>query len=135
MTPHVGLDQDQMTSQQMISSWHHRVPHYVIPPHFAGLNDVIINLQITSRLPFGFTQLATQGDLKDKIQTPFCVKMGSIYVNRDITNTSQITSNITFPVSKSRHMSGIVLKRDNKYTATAHARLSQIVLTCQQVVT
>ena len=96
----------------MTSLLRHGVPDCVMPRHLVlvGSNDVIINLQITSRLPFGFTQLATQGDLKDKIRKLFCVKMGSVHVNRDITNISAITSNTAFPVSKSRHISKITLK-------------------------
>ena len=95
-----------------------------MPRHLilVGSNDVIINLQITSRLPFGFTQLATQGDLKDKIRKLFCVKMGSVHVNRDITNISSVTSNITFPVSKSRHISEIALK--HKYAVAVNILLS-----------
>ena len=96
-----------------------------MPRHLVGLNDVIINLEITSKLPFGFTQLATQGDLRDKIRKPFCVKMGSVHVKRNVANISTITSNIIFPVSKSRHVSGIALKHDHKHAATAHARFSQ----------
>ena len=79
------------------------------------------------------TQLATQGDLKDKIRKPFCVKVGSIHINHDVTNISQIISDIAFPVSKSRHVSKIVLKRE--YAAAADTLLSQITLTCQPMAT
>ena len=101
------------------------MPYCVTPRHFVGLNDAIINLQITSRLPFGFTQSATQGDSKDKSRKPFCVKSGSFHVIHDITNISSVTFEITFPVSKSRHLSGTALKHDHKYAAYAHARFSQ----------
>ena len=74
-----------------------------MPRYLVGLNDAIINLQITLKLPFGFTQLATQGNLEDKLRNPFCVKVGPIHVNRDIINISQITINITSPVLKSRN--------------------------------
>ena len=96
--------------------------------HFVGLNDVIINLRITSRLPFGFTQLATQGDSKDKIPKPLRVKMGSFHVIHDVINISSITFKITFPVSKSRHVSGTALKHDHKHAASAHDRFSEITL-------
>ena len=133
MTSHVGSDQDQMTSCLMASSLRHQVPDYVMPRHLVGSNVVIINLQTTSRLPLGFTQSGTQGDLKDKIRKPFCVRVGSIHLNHDVTNISQITSDITFPVSKSKHVSEIALKRE--YAAAANALLSQITLTCQPVAT
>ena len=51
--------------------------------------------------------------------------VGAAHVNRDIINISQITSNIKFPVSKSRHASGIVLKHDHEHAAAVHARFSQ----------
>ena len=128
MTSHVGSDQDQMTSCLMASSLRHQVPDYVMPRHLVGSNVVIINLQTTSRLPLGFTQSGTQGDLKDKIRKPFCVKMGSVHVNCDITNISPITSDIIFPVSKSRHIFKIVFKHE--YAAAVNTLLSQITLTC-----
>ena len=59
-----------------------------MPRYLVGLNDVIINLQITSKLPLGFTQLATQGGLQDKFGKPFCVKVGSVHAKRDVTNIS-----------------------------------------------
>ena len=85
-----------------------------MPRHLVGSNDIIINLRITSKLPFHFTQLATQGDFKDKLRKPFQDKIGHIHVNRDIINISQITSNITYPVSKSRHASEIALRHDHE---------------------
>ena len=63
--------------------------------------------------------------MEDKLQKPFCVKVGPIHVNCDIINISQITSNITFPVSKLRHASGIALKHDHEHAAAAHVRFSQ----------
>ena len=96
-----------------------------MPRHLVGLHDVIINPRITSKLLFGFTQLATQGDSEDKLRKPFQDKVGHIHVNRDIINISQITSNITLPVSKSRHASGSALKHDHKYAASAHARFGR----------
>ena len=43
----------------------------------------------------------------------------------------QITSDITSPVLKLRHVSGIALKRDHQHAATAHARFSQNYLDVQ----
>ena len=63
--------------------------------------------------------------MEDKLRKPFCVKVGPIHVNRDIINISQITSNITFPVSKLRHASGIALKHKHKHAVAAHAQFSQ----------
>ena len=90
-----------------------------------GSNDIIINLRITSKLPFHFTQSATQGYFKNKLRKQFFDKIGHIHANRDIINISQITSNIICPVLKSRHASEVALKHDHEHAATAHARFNE----------